>query len=103
MIKFISIDKLANFISSKADYNSCIISMDGVDGSGKFYLSIYLKKTKYQYIDIDGEYLIPNTGKYVGYFIQRKINSLWIRIFIEVLSLWSGLSVVDVKQIEQKY
>lgn len=76
MIQFKSIEKLADFISAIADRNPCIISIDGVDGSGKSCLSHYLThNTKLRYIDIDGEYLIPNLGKYVSCIEYDKLES----------------------------
>jgi hypothetical protein len=75
MIQFKSIGNLVNVISSIADRKPCIISIDGVDGSGKSCLSYYLtQKTKFQYIDVDGEYLIPNLGKYVSCIKYDKLK-----------------------------
>ena len=58
-----------------------MISIDGVNGSGKSYLSSFLsKKNGYSYIDIDGDYLIPNKGKYIDFIryheLKAKITSL---------------------------
>jgi hypothetical protein len=57
-----------NFSCRVAENRSQLISIDGVDGSGKSYLSEFLVKEKgYSYIDIDADYLIPNDGKYIEF------------------------------------
>lgn len=69
MIKFSCLQNLIdNFSCRVAENRSQLISIDGVDGSGKSYLSKFLVKGKgYSYIDIDGDYLIPSHGKYIEF------------------------------------
>ena len=56
MITFNCLQKFtANFSYRVGDKRSQLISIDGVDGSGKSYLSKFLVNEKgYSYIDIDG-------------------------------------------------
>jgi hypothetical protein len=56
--------------------NAGIVSVDGVDGSGKSYLACELSKSsKYAYFDIDGSYLIPNNGKFIEFINYKKLKS----------------------------
>jgi uridine kinase len=77
MLKFSCLQNFTNHISCLVTNNKAhLISIDGVDGSGKSYLSkILIKENNYSYIDIDGDYLVPNNGKYIEYIKYRKLKS----------------------------
>ena len=83
MVTYRSINKIFNYVTLCVDERrkGVVISIDGVNGSGKSYLSSFLsKKNGYSYIDIDGDYLIPNKGKYIDFIryneLKAKITSL---------------------------
>lgn len=53
-----------------------LISIDGFSGSGKSYLSkMIVDSNSYSYIDIDGDYLIPNNGRYINFIKYEKLKS----------------------------
>ena len=53
-----------------------LISIDGFSGSGKSYLSkMIVESNNYSYIDIDGDYLIPNNGRYINFIKYEKLKS----------------------------
>ena len=77
MVTYRNINKLANYVKSRVDkrWKGVVISIDGVNGSGKSYLSSFLsKKNGYSYIDIDGDYLIPNKGKYIDFIRYNELK-----------------------------
>lgn len=83
MVTYRSLNKIFNYVTLCVDERrkGVVISIDGVNGSGKSYLSSFLsKKNGYSYIDIDGDYLIPNKGKYIDFIryheLKAKITSL---------------------------
>jgi len=77
MITVVSVQDAINTVENIIGARSVrIISVDGVDGSGKSYLAKFLShSSKYSYIDIDGEYLIPNNGKFIEFINYKKLKS----------------------------
>jgi uridine kinase len=82
MIKFSCLQNFIDIFSCRVAENiSQLISIDGVDGSGKSYLSEFLVKEKgYSYIDIDGDYLIPNDGKYIEFIRYNVLKADVIKL-----------------------
>jgi cytidylate kinase len=77
MITVCSVKDVINSVENILDTrNVRIISVDGVDGSGKSYLANALSQpSKYSYVDIDGEYLISNNGKFIEFVNYEKLKS----------------------------
>lgn len=93
MVIYRNIDELINFVASCVGEGrkSLVISVDGVNGSGKSYLAWSLSnKYGYAYIDIDGNYLIQNNGKYIDFIKYNKLSEK-----ITALSNTNKIMVVD--------
>ena len=53
-----------------------LISVDGLSGSGKSFLSNKIVEiNNYTYIDIDGDYLIPNDGLFIDFIKYEKLKA----------------------------
>lgn len=59
-----------------AEKNLHLVSIDGFSGSGKSYLSkVIVESNSYSYIDIDGDYLVANNGRYIDFIKYEKLKS----------------------------
>lgn len=87
-----------NFSCRVAENISQLISIDGVDGSGKSYLSEFLVKEKgYSYIDIDGDYLIPNDGKYIEFIRYSVLKADVIKLLsLKKIIIIDGICILKI-------
>lgn len=82
------INSVENILNTR---NVRIISVDGVDGSGKSYLANALShSSKYSYIDIDGEYLFSNKGRFTVFVNYEKL-----KLSIDNYLSFGNIAVVD--------
>ncbi len=58
-----------------------LITVDGFSGSGKSFLSEKIVDiNSYEYIDIDGDYLIPNDGLYINFIKNEQLKADIIKL-----------------------
>jgi len=89
------IQRICTLITEKKLY---LISVDGLSGIGKSFLSKKISEIKNcKYIDIDGDYLIPNDGLYLDFIKYEKLkNDIFEIISNEKIAVVDGICILEV-------